>query len=86
MNTEVKVEAKPERYNSGAAWKVKDKRTEKHPSYTGTINVDGVLYFADVWVKETRLGDKFLSMSFKKRDKQEGAEQKPVDELDDVPL
>ena len=72
-----------ERFNNGAAWRVVEKKTEKHPRYSGTANVDGVLYFVDVWVKEGRDG-KFLSMSFKKKDKQEGATV--PDENDDVPV
>lgn len=71
-----------ERVNSGAAWRVLDKKTEKHPGYSGTVNIAGILYFVDVWVKEGRDG-KFLSMSFKKRDKQEGAAT--LDVNDDVP-
>lgn len=73
-----------ERFNSGAAWRVVDKKSERHPGYRGTANVDGVLYFVDVWVKEQSDGNKFLSMSFKKRDKQEGAAI--LDKSDDVPL
>lgn len=71
-----------ERVNSGSAWRVKEKKSERHPGYSGTANIDGVLYFVDVWVKE-HAGDKFLSFSYKKRDKQEGAAQ--LDESDDIP-
>jgi len=66
------------RLNTGAAWKVKEKKSDKHPGYSGTMNIDGVLYFVDVWVKDTNTGEKFLSMSVKKRDKQEGAAQREV--------
>ena len=72
-----------ERFNNGAAWRVKDKKSDRHPGYSGTANVDGVLYFVDVWVKEHE-GNKFLSFNFKKREKQEGAAT--LDENDDVPL
>lgn len=73
-----------ERLDSGAAWRVKDKKTEKHPGYSGTLNVGGVLYFIDTWVKETSNGEKFLSFAIKKRDKQEGAAK--LDENDDIPM
>lgn len=71
-----------ERFNNGALWPVKEKRSERSPGYQGTVNVNGVLYFVDGWVKEKHDGSKFLSLAFKKRDKQEGAEQAPVSDLD----
>lgn len=70
--------------NCGSAWRVKHKKSEKHPGYTGTLNVDGVLYFIDTWVKETEEGEKFLSFAVKKRNKQEGAAK--LDENDDIPM
>lgn len=73
-----------ERFNSAGAWYNHDKKTDKHPSYSGTANVDGVLYFVDVWVKDRGTGEKFLSMAFKKRDKQEDAAK--LDPSDDVPV
>lgn len=72
-----------ERVNSGAAWRVENKKSEKHAGYSGTINIEGTLYFIDVWVKD-HAGNKFLSMAFKRRDKQEGAAT--LDENDDVPV
>lgn len=68
--------------NTGSAWAVIDKKSEKHPGYSGTVNVDGVLHFCDVWVKEWE-GKKFLSMSFKKRDKQDGETTLRVNTFDD---
>ena len=74
-----------ERYNSGGAWRNVDKKKETSPGYSGTVNIEGTLYFVDVWVKEAQEG-KMLSMAFKKRDKQEGATQAPITaEADDVP-
>ena len=73
-----------DRLNSGAAWRNNDKKSERHPGYSGSANVEGVLYFVDVWVKERDNGEKFLSMSFKKRDKQDGAAQSFAE--DDIPV
>jgi hypothetical protein len=73
-----------ERYNSAGAWYNHDKKSEKHPSYSGSANVEGVLYFVDVWVKDRGNGEKFLSMSFKLKEKQENAAQ--LDPSDDVPV
>lgn len=73
-----------ERVNSASAWRVADKKSDRHPGYSGTANIDGVLYFLDLWVKERDNGEKFMSMSFKRREKQEGAAK--LDENDDVPM
>lgn len=72
-----------ERLNSGGAWRVTDKKSDNHPGYSGSANINGVLYFVDVWVKEVR-GDKMLSMAFKKRDKQDLAEQPNKSNVDDL--
>ncbi len=61
-----------QRDNSGSVW-VNDKKTEdKHPDRTGSAIIDGVEYFVDGWLKETQAGKKFLSLSFKRKNKQRG--------------
>ena len=37
--------------NRISLWKNAKKETEKHPDYTGTVNVGGVEYFVDCWKK-----------------------------------
>ena len=37
---------------------------------TGTLNVEGVEYFLDGWLKESAGGKKFMSVSIKRKDKQ----------------
>lgn len=70
-----------EQYNRGAAWFNRELKTERHPPYSGTINVDGVEYFIDAWVKPSTKfeGEKFLSFSVKRKEKQENVAQKPID-------
>lgn len=64
-----------QRDNTGSLW-VNDRKTEdKHPDRTGTIIVDGVEYFLDGWLKETKDGKKFLSLSVKRKNKQSSAPQ-----------
>ncbi len=64
-----------DRTNTGAIF-VNDRKTEdKHPDRTGSINVDGVEYFLDGWLKETKPDaqgktKKFLSLSVKRKNKQ----------------
>lgn len=45
------------------------KEKDTHPDRTGSINVDGVEYFIDGWLKESN-GKKFLSLSVKRKNKQ----------------
>lgn len=60
--------------NTGALFKNKDRKTEKHPLYTGTALIDGVEYWVSSWVNEIRSGDrageKYMSLNFKPKEQQ----------------
>ena len=43
---------------------------DKKPEYTGSLNVGGVEYFLDAWLKTSQNGAKFMSVSVKRKDKQ----------------
>jgi uncharacterized protein (DUF736 family) len=49
--------------NSGAIFPAREKKTEKHPDMTGSLNVDGVEYYVSGWTKVSQKGQKFLSLS-----------------------
>lgn len=50
--------------NSGALFKNDRKKTEKHPDFTGTINVNGDEFYLSGWSKEAQQsGKKFISLS-----------------------
>ncbi|MUV13532.1 hypothetical protein [Noviluteimonas gilva] len=49
---------------------------DKRPDRSGTLNVDGVEYFIDGWIKQGSKGP-FLSGKIKRKDRQ-GSESKPV--------
>lgn len=70
--------------NSGNIFKNED--VEKGAPYSGEANINGVLYFVDAYVNEGNKG-KYFSFKFKRKNKQEGAEQPPKEEWEeDVPL
>ena len=48
--------------NSGALFTNKNRKEEKHPNYTGKLNVNGKEYQLSGWIKETKTGEQFLSL------------------------
>jgi len=54
--------------NTGALFKNNRKETEKHPDYTGSINVEGHDYWLSAWLKTDKNGNKFMSLSVKRKD------------------
>ena len=51
-----------DRTNTGILFKEADKQSERHPDFTGNLNVDGVEYRLSGWKKESN-GKQFLSLS-----------------------
>ena len=49
--------------NSGAIFPAREKKSEKHPDMTGSLNVGGVEYYVSGWTKVSQKGQKFLSLS-----------------------
>jgi len=59
------------------------RETEKHPEYTGTVNVDGVEYYLNGWVKERKDGTgKFISGSIKPKNPKPKPADDFIDDLD----
>jgi hypothetical protein len=52
--------------NRGVLFKNSTKKSDKHPDYSGSINVGGVDHFLDAWIKEGQKG-KFMSLSIKQK-------------------
>ena len=51
--------------NRGVLFRNDKKETEKHPDFTGSIDVGGVDHYLSAWVKESKQGKKFFSISIK---------------------
>ncbi len=48
--------------NSGALFKNKEKKTDKHPDYNGNIIINDTKYFLSAWVNESKNGLKYLKL------------------------
>lgn len=59
-----------ENVNRGALFKNKDKKSDSHPDYKGTVgDQNGVEYWASAWIKEPRAGgDLYLSIALTPKD------------------
>lgn len=55
---------------SGSLFKNEQKQTDRHPDYSGTATIDGVEMFMDAWIKTADTGRKWMSFSFKPKQKQ----------------
>ena len=49
--------------NRGVLFRNDRKESDRHPDYKGSINVDGVEYWLSAWLKESKTGTKFMSLS-----------------------
>ena len=54
--------------NRGVLFKNKKKESDKHPDYTGSINVNGKEMWLSAWIKESKEGQKFMSLSVQDKD------------------
>lgn len=70
--------------NSGVLFKNTEKAQDKDIDYNGSINVDGREFWLSAWIKVSKNGYKFMSLSVKPK---EAATSKPkasrADDLDD---
>lgn len=56
--------------NRGALFKNEQKSTEQQPDYKGTLNVGGSEFYVSSWIKTSKAGQKYMSLSLKAKDEQ----------------
>ena len=67
----------------GALFKNHDKESDDHPDYRGQINVDGTEYWLSAWLKESKKGEKYMSLAVKLKETAPKKSQRPSHETDD---
>ena len=55
-------------HNRGALFKNERKTEDTHADYTGTLDVGGKNYWLNAWLKTSKAGTKYLSVSVKPKE------------------
>lgn len=75
--------------NRGSLFKNEAKESETHADYQGSINVEGTEYWLNAWIKTSKSGSKFMSLSVRaKQEAKPKAKPKSEPEIDttDIPF
>ncbi len=64
----------------GALFKNDRKEKDTHPDYKGSCEIDGTEFWVSAWIKQSKAGAKFMSLSFEAKEKKPPARQRPKDE------
>ena len=75
--------------NRGSLFKNDRKSADTHADYTGSLNVEGKEVWINAWIKESKSGTKFMSLSVRPKEARTAAldDFKPVpDSEDSVPF
>ena len=70
--------------NRGALFKNDKKEKDTHPDYKGSINVDGKEFWLSSWIKESKSGTKFMSLSISPKDEQYERKQEKSSSIEDM--
>ena len=72
--------------NRGSIWPNERKETEKHPDFTGSLNVEGVEYWVSAWRRKQGANPKAPSLAFqikRKEPPQEKSTTTAAEDMDD---
>lgn len=73
--------------NRGSLFKNDRKDDAKFPDYKGSINVEGTEYWLSAWIKLSKDGNKFMSLSLKNKNADASLQpKKKVAHEDDIPF
>lgn len=73
--------------NRGSLFKNDRKDDAKFPDYKGSVNVEGVEYWLSAWIKLSKDGQKFMSLSIKNKNADASLQpKKKVAYEDDAPF
>ena len=61
----------------GALFKNNKRTEERQPEYTGNCEIDGKEYWVSAWVRESKNGNKFFSMSYTPKEQQNVVQSAP---------
>jgi hypothetical protein len=73
--------------NRGSIWRNDKKETDKHPDYTGSLNVDGKEFWVSAWKRKEGASDKAPALSFSVKPK-DSAKPSPRNDMadDEIPF
>ena len=75
--------------NRGSLFKNDRKDDAKFPDYKGSVNVEGTEYWISAWIKVSKDGNKFMSLSLKNKNADASLAKKPTkakEQFDDSDL
>jgi hypothetical protein len=72
--------------NRGSLFKNDRKDDAKFPDYKGSINVDGTDYWLSAWIKVSKDGNKFMSLSVKNKNADASLQPKKKVKEDDLDM
>ena len=61
---------------SGSLFRNSRKELDTHPDYNGSARIEGTDYWVNAWLRETKDGGKYMSLSFKRKD---GTAARPIE-------
>ena len=75
----------------GALFKNDRKENDTHPDYKGSCEIDGTEYWISSWIKSSKEGKKFMSLSFVSKEDKKFAPKTPKrasrdEDISDVPF
>lgn len=69
--------------NRGSLFKNDKKTTEQMPDYKGQINVNGEEFWLNAWLKTSKQGTKFMSLSISPKDRQVSEPTRKATQVDE---